>query len=244
MRKLALPTACAVLLASGFGLEPPASAEPGLAVGTCVLVDKLYRGRIAAVNPDDNGSYTIEDSKGGPDYRMPSRLVVPAPCAGNQVDTSAAAGADRARTAPPRRTGGQDAAQAAPATAGGACFASGADGGAGLERNFRGIIGRQFERRAAPGSDGTTTLRFLSFRMDGGRRATVIDRVNYKPDTTKPVYSVRALFQTCADYRTATTTKTLERNFQCYTSSTGGYDCSASGSMAGMRRDESEYKRK
>ena len=80
--------------------------------------------------------------------------------------------------------------------------------------------------------------------MDGGRRATVIDRVNYKPDMSKPVYSVRALFETCADYRTATTTKTLERNFQCYTSSTGGYNCSASGSMAGMRPDQSQYRRK
>lgn len=241
MRKLALLTASAVLVASGPGFEPPASAAPGLAAGTCVLADKLYRGKIVAVNHDDNGSYTIQDSKGGPDYRMPNRLVVAAPCAGNQTET-ANAGADRGQAPPERRSGRQETAPAA--AGGGACFASEADGGAGLERSFRAIIRSQFERRAAAGSDGTTTLRFLSFRMDGGRRATVIDRVNYKPDMRRPVYSVRALFQTCADYRTATTMKTLERNFQCYTSSTGGYNCSASGSMAGMRQDQSDYKRK
>jgi hypothetical protein len=239
MRKLALLTASAVILASGPGVSVPASAAPGIAPGSCVLVDKLYRGKIVAVNHDDNGSYTIQDSKGGPDYRMPNRLVVAAPCAGSQAE-SANMDADRGQTAPPR-SGRQENAQAA---GGGACFASETDGGVGLERIFRGIVRSQFERRAAPGSDGTTTLRFESFRMDGGRRATVIDRVNYKPDMRKPVYSVRALFQTCADYRTATTTKTLERNFQCYTSSTGGYNCSASGSMAGMRQDQSEYKRK
>lgn len=239
MRKRAILTASAVVLASGSGLPLPASAAPGLAVGSCVLADKLYRGKIVAVNHDDNGSYTIQDSKGGPDYRMPNRLVVAAACAGNQVDT--AAGGDRTEAHPAGHAGHHNNAQAAPA---GACFQSQADGGAGLERSFRGVIRRQFERQAAAGSDGATTLRFLSFRMDGGRRATVIDRVNYKPDMSKPVYSVRALFQTCADYRTATTTKTLERNFQCYTSSTGGYNCSASGSMAGMRPDQSEYKRK
>jgi hypothetical protein len=170
---------------------------------------------------------------------MPNRLVVPAPCAANQVDTSNA-GAGRPQPAPGRQAGRQEAQGAAA----GACFASEGDRGAGLERSFRGIIRTQFEKQPRAGQDGTTTLRFLSFRMDGGRRATVIDRVNYKPDMSKPVYSVRALFETCADYRTATTTKTLERNFQCYTSSTGGYNCSASGSMAGMRADQSQYRRK
>lgn len=240
MRKLSWLTASAVLFASGAGLAPPALAGPGLAVGSCVLVDKLYRGKIISENHDDNGSYTIQDSKGGPDYRMPNRLVVPAPCAANQTDTSNT-GAGGPRPAPVRQFGRQDA--VAPAR-GGACFASEADRGAGLERIFRGIIRSKFERSAAPGSDGTTTLRFLSFRMDGGRRATVIDRVNYKPDMSRPVYSVRVLFETCADYRTATTTKTLERNVQCYTSSTGGYNCSVSGSMAGMRPDQSQYRRK
>lgn len=240
MRHFTLTIASAVLLASGAGLAPPAFAGPGLAVGSCVLVDKLYRGKIISENHDDNGSYTIEDSNGGPDYRMPNRLVVPAPCAANQTDTSNA-GANRPQPAPVRQLGGQDG--QAP-VAGGACFDSEADRGTELERAFRGIIRSQFERQPRAGLDGTTTLRFLSFRMDGGRKATVVDRVNYKPDMRRPVYSVRALFETCADYRTATTTKTLERNFQCYTSSTGGYNCSASGSMAGMRPDQSQYRRK
>ncbi|HEY9218849.1 MAG TPA: hypothetical protein VIO94_12410 [Phenylobacterium sp.] len=232
--------ATAAVLVGAVNLPVPVSAAPGLPIGACVLVDKLYRGKIIAVNPDDNGSYTIQDSKGGPDYRMPNRLVVASACAGGQVD----AGGE----APAPRDMGQQAqlarGQAPEAAVGGACFASETDRGAGLESTFRGIIRSQFERQAARGSDGTTTLRFLSFRMDGGRQATVIDRVNYKPDMSKPVYSVRALFETCADYRTATTTKTLERNFQCFTSSTGGYNCSASGSMAGMRKDESVYRPK
>jgi hypothetical protein len=237
MRLFLLVTVSAVSVLSAASVGSPASAGPGLAVGTCVLADKLYHGKIVAVNHDDNGSYTIADSQGRPDYRLPNRIVVAAPCAGTQAETVNAQG-DRPQANNNPQPGHRPQVQR---TLGGACFGSEPDAARGLEGTFRGVIRRQFERKAAPGSDGTTTLRFMSFRMDGGRRATVIDRVNYKPDMSKPVYSIRALFQTCTDYRRATTTKTLERNFQCYTSSTGGPNCSASGSMAGMRRDESVY---
>jgi hypothetical protein len=125
----------------------------------------------------------------------------------------------------------------------GACFVSDPDskGATAQERAFRGAIRRSLEQKAGTGLDGTVTVRFETFRISPGRAADVIDRVNYRPDLTKPIYTVRTQFETCTDYRTATTTKQLERNFACFTESTGGQNCMASGTVAGMRRETSQY---
>jgi hypothetical protein len=58
---------------------------------------------------------------------------------------------------------------------------------------------------------------------------------------SKPVYAVRAQFETCTDYRSATTTRQMERNFLCFTNSTGGQNCSVTGTTAGMRKDTEQY---
>ena len=123
------------------------------------------------------------------------------------------------------------------------CFASDPDsnGATAQERAFRGAIRRSLEQKPAAGLDGAVTVRFQTFKISPGRAADIIDRLNYRPDLTKPIYTVRTQFETCTDYRTATTTKQLERNFACFTESTGGQNCMASGTTAGMRKETSQY---
>lgn len=213
----------------------PARAEQGLTIGSCVVTGYGSRATIIGTSPS---GYKIRFDLTGGTAEQHHTGVTAAPCPkkangpiGQPAPTPsldpdyAREKRSKAVVQPPGR---------------GACFTS-ETGRAGLEGTVKGVIRRQFERQAAAGSDGTTTIRFLSFRMDSGRRATVIDRVNYNPDMSRPVYSVRALLQTCTDYRSATATKTMERNFQCFTSSSGGLNCSTSGSMAGMRKDSNEY---
>jgi hypothetical protein len=200
MRRLAILAASGIVATSGLALETPAAAELGLKVGTCVVTG--YGSKAVIIGMARDGYKIRFDLTGGTSEQHHAGVkAVPCP--------ADAAGPD-AQPAPPTPDRGMrnaDARVNAQGGTGGACFAS-ETGGAGLEGSFRGVIRRQFEKQAAAGSDGTTTVRFLNFRMDGGRTATVIDRVNYKPDMRRPVYSVRALLQTCTDYRRATDTRT------------------------------------
>ena len=232
MRSFACLAAVAAVTIPAVAFEAPASAEPGLPVGACIVTGYGTKGVVVAVT---RGGYRVRATLTGLEWEETQTGVKAAPC-------PPGAGGPNPPPAPPQRPTVQRPYQP-PATqrpGGGACFAS-QTGGAGLEGSFRGVIRRQFEKPALTGADGAVTSRFLSFRMDGGRRATPVDQVNYNPDTRRPVYSIRALIETCTDYRRATDTRTIERNFQCFTSSTGGYNCSASGSMAGMRRDSNVY---
>jgi hypothetical protein len=103
------------------------------------------------------------------------------------------------------------------------------------------VIRRAFEKEPPAGLDGAVTVRFQSFRIGPGRKGNIIDRAQYEVDLSKPVYSVRAQFETCTDYRSATTTRQMERNFLCFTNSTGGQNCSVTGTTAGMRKDTEQY---
>ena len=233
MRRFASLTASAALLMSGLGFEPPASAwQAGLPIGTCVKTGSGLKGVITG--SDHLNHYLIRADLNGASLREYHGSVTVIPC------SAAAAGANE-EPAPPnppvRSSTGRATAQ--PTRTGG-CFASEPER-AGLEGSLRGVIRRAFEKKPPAGLDGAVTVRFQSFRVSPGRKADIIDQVQYKPDLSKPVYSVRAQFETCTDYRSATTTRQMERNFLCFTNSTGGQNCSVTGTTAGMRRDTEQY---
>ncbi|HEX8444390.1 MAG TPA: hypothetical protein VF631_12175 [Allosphingosinicella sp.] len=230
MRRFASLTATAAIVTSGLGLEQPASAlEPGLAVGTCIVTGYGSKGVI--IGTTQNGYRIRLDLTGGilPDQYHGGVTAAPCP--------ATAAGANAPPT--PQGRGSTGKATVQRTTAGG-CFASEPEK-AGLEGTLRGVIRRAFEKDPPAGLDGAVTVRFQSFRVSPGRKADIIDRVQYKPDLRKPVYSVRAQFETCTDFRTATTTRQMERNFLCFTNSTSGQNCSVTGTTAGMRKDTEQY---
>lgn len=232
MRRFAILTASAALAMSGLGFEPPASAQAGLAIGTCVKTGSGLKGVI--IGSDNLNHYLIRSDLSGATLREyhGSVTVIPCPAA------AAAAQEEPSRPNPPvRSSAGRATAQ--PTRTGG-CFASEPER-AGLEGSLRGVIRRSFENKPPAGLDGAVTVRFQSFRVSPGRKADIIDQVQYKPDLSRPVYSVRAQFETCTDYRSATTTRQMERNFLCFTNSTGGQNCSVTGTTGGMRRDTEQY---
>jgi hypothetical protein len=215
---------------AGLGFEPPASAwQPGLAVGTCVMTGSGLKGVITG--SDALNHYLIRADLNGAPLREYHGSVVVIPC------PTAASGANTPATAPGGGSAGRPTVQP---TARGACFASEPDR-AGLDGNLRGIIRRAFEKEPPAGLDGAVTVRFQSFRVSPARRGNIIDRAQYELDLSKPVYAVRAQFETCTDYRSATTTRQMERNFLCFTNSTGGQNCSVTGTTAGMRKDTEQY---
>jgi len=233
MRRFASLTASAAILTSGLGFEPPASAwEQDLPIGTCVKTGAGSKGVITGADALDH--YLIRaDLNGAPlrEYRG-SVTVIPCP--------AAAAGPNEqpAPPNPPVRSS-TDRATTRPTGAGG-CFASEPER-AGLEGSLRGVIRRAFEKEPPAGLDGAVTVRFQSFRVSPGRRGDIIDRVQYEVDLSKPVYSVRAQLETCTDYRSATTTRQMERNFLCFTNRSGGQNCSTTGTTGGMRKDTEQY---
>lgn len=233
MRRFASLTASAAMLLSGIGFEPPASAwQAGLPTGTCVKTGSGLKGVITG--SDNLKHYLIRADLNGASLREYEGSVTVIPC------PAAAAGAEEqpSPTNPPVRSSAGRAAAQSKRT--GACFASDSEK-AGLEGSLRGVIRRSFEKTPPAGLDGAVTVRFQSFRVSPGRKADIIDQVQYKPDLSKPIYGVRAQFETCTDYRTATTTRQMERNFLCFTNSTGGQNCSVTGTTGGMRRDTEQY---
>jgi hypothetical protein len=231
MRRFASLTASAAVLNLGLASEQLASAgKPGLAIGTCVKTGSGLKGVITGV--DALNHYLIRADLNGAPLREYVGSVVVIPC------PAAAAGANAQPTPAPGQ--GSTARATAQPSGSSVCFASEPER-TGLEGNLRGVIRRAFEKEPRAGLDGAITVRFQSFRVSPGRRGNVIDQAQYEVDLSKPVYSVRAQLETCTDYRSATTTRQMERNFLCFTNSTGGQNCSVTGTTAGMRKDTEQY---
>lgn len=125
-----------------------------------------------------------------------------------------------------------------------ACPASDPDanGKTALEKNLRGVIRRAWEKTAGAGSDGAVTLTFQKFTVGAPRawRPTLTDAYS-QADPKKPIYPVRTTLTTCTDYRTAITTRKMERLYDCFTHKSGGIQCTQVGRTAGLMEDEKQY---
>lgn len=126
-----------------------------------------------------------------------------------------------------------------------ACFASDdeSDIKNANEKNFRGAIRRLWEKEAREGLDGTVTLAYETFVVGGSRpwRATFSDAYS-QADPKKPIYSIRAKFQTCTDYRSAIAKRKMERVYDCFVHKTGGWQCTQTGASGALAlKDKQEY---
>jgi hypothetical protein len=126
-----------------------------------------------------------------------------------------------------------------------ACFASDSDAAIknANERNFRGVIRRLWEKDAAKGADGAVTLNYQSFVVGASRRwrPTASDAYS-QVDPRKPIYAVRASFETCTDYRSAITKRKMERIYDCFTHKAGGLQCTQTGASGALAlKDKEEY---
>jgi len=131
------------------------------------------------------------------------------------------------------------------ATSGGAiCSAldSDSNGKTPLERTFRGVIRRAWEKEAREGSDGAVTITFQRFTVGAPRawRPSATDAYS-QADPKKPIYPVRTILTTCTDYRTAITRRKMERLYDCFTHKSGGIQCTQVGRTAGLMEDEKQY---
>jgi hypothetical protein len=213
----ALP-AGALLVLGAVTPVSPSHAAAGMAVGACVTIrQQPGPAQIIRVTP---GGYVVQQEGKAESQAMNWQQdnVTPGPC------PSAASTA--ALAAQPH-----------------ACFASDADGKGATahERAFRSVIRRTFEREAAPGMDGATTISFQSFKVGAPRRWLVSDGYNFTSNHQTPVYDLRVVFTTCVDYRTAIEIRRQERNFECFTAPTGETVCQVSGSTGGMAQDQKQY---
>lgn len=126
-----------------------------------------------------------------------------------------------------------------------ACFASDSDSGVknANEKNFKGAIRRLWEKEAAQGSDGAVTLAYETFVVGASRpfRATFSDAYS-QADPRKPIFAVRAKFQTCTDYRSAISKRKMERVYDCFTHRAGGWQCTQTGASGALAlKDKNEY---
>lgn len=100
-----------------------------------------------------------------------------------------------------------------------ACSASSedSDGKTANEKTFRGVIRRLWEKEAAEGSDGAVTITFEKFVVGASRawRPTATDAYS-QADPKKPIYAVKASFETCTDYRKAISKRKMERIYDCF----------------------------
>jgi hypothetical protein len=208
-----------MILALGCtALSSPANAAAGLGVGACVTV--THRPGPAKIIAVTQGGYVVQ-----PEGKEPSEAM-------NWAQSDVEAGPCPSA-----------AATAALAAQPHACFASDADskGATATERSFRSIIRRTFEREAAQGMDGAVTVSFQSFKVGAPRRWLVSDGYNFSSDQNKPIYGLRVTYTTCTDYKAAIQIRQQERNFECFTSPTGGATCQTSGNSGGMAPDKSQY---
>lgn len=207
-------------------VDHPAHAGKGLAVGACVIADKLDHGRIVQVLPY---GYSVKGF-GPNDTPMlwPFNDVVPGPCP--------------AQAAQPPATGRQAAfgraPTAAPAARGAMCFASDRVVGGGLEGQTRAVLIRLFSHEPQPGEDGRITVHINSLRLGAARRATEVDSVQYQTVAGRPLYDVRVSFDTCTDYNSRLIYLRRDRNFACFIRASGGYDCSMTGNSANLAPDQ------
>ena len=117
------------------------------------------------------------------------------------------------------------------------------DGKTSNEKAYRGVIRRLWEKEAATGSDGAVTIIFDSLAVGAGRawRPTATDAYSHA-NPRKPIYSVRASFTTCTDYRTAISKRKMERIYDCFTHKTGGLQCTQTGASGPLAlKDKKEY---
>lgn len=126
-----------------------------------------------------------------------------------------------------------------------ACFVSDEDsvGKTANEKTFRGVIRRLWEKEAEKGSDGAVTIAFQKFVIGAPRRwqPTLTDAYS-QADPKKPIYPVRALFETCTDYKTAINKRKMERIYDCFAHKTGGWQCTQTGASGALAtKDKKEY---
>jgi hypothetical protein len=199
----------------GCGIAPGVAAE-GLAVGACVSVNRQPGpARIVALTP---GGYVVQAAGKARSEALnwARQDVVAGPCPGAPTV---------AQRAQPHK-----------------CFASDADGAGGAAQvSDRRVIRQTFARTAEPGSDGTVTIHFESFRVGANRSWMRSDSYNFTADQSKPIHELRVIFDTCTDYRTAISLRRMERNFECFTAPTGEHVCQTSGSTGGMLPDKTQY---
>lgn len=208
-----------MILALGCAaLSTPGQTAAGMSVGTCVTVN--HRPGPAKIIAVTQGGYVVqpEGKAASEALNWAQSDVMPGPC------PSAAATA--ALAAEPH-----------------ICFASDPDskGATALERNFRSLIRRTFEREAAQGSDGAVTISFQSLKVSAPRRWLVSDGYNFSSDQSKPIYDLRVQFTTCTDYRSAIDIRQEDQNFECFTAPTGGASCQLSGSTHSLSSVAHKY---
>ncbi len=126
-----------------------------------------------------------------------------------------------------------------------ACSASSkdSDGKSINEKTFRGVIRRLWEKEAAKGSDGAVTIGFERFVVGGSRpwRPTATDAYS-QADPKKPIYAVRATFETCTDYNAAISKRKMERVYDCFVHRAGGWQCTQTGASGALAlKDKKEY---
>ncbi len=117
------------------------------------------------------------------------------------------------------------------------------DGKTANEKTFRGVIRRLWEKEAAEGSDGAVTITFEKFVVGASRpwRPTATDAYS-QADPKKPIYAVRATFETCTDYRKAISKRKMERIYDCFVHKTGGWQCTQTGASGALAtKDKKEY---
>lgn len=126
-----------------------------------------------------------------------------------------------------------------------ACSASSEDsiGKTANEKTFRGVIRRLWEKEAREGSDGAVTITFQKMIVGAPRawRANLSDAYS-QADPKKPIYPVRAAFDTCTDYKKAISKRKMERIYDCFVHKTGGWQCTQTGASGALAtKDKEEY---
>ena len=126
-----------------------------------------------------------------------------------------------------------------------ACSASSddSDGKTTNEKTFRGVIRRLWEKEAREGSDGAVTITFQKLVVGASRawRPTATDAYS-QADPKKPIYAVKATFETCTDYKKAVSKRKMERIYDCFVHKTGGWQCTQTGASGALAlKDKKEY---
>jgi hypothetical protein len=103
------------------------------------------------------------------------------------------------------------------------CFASDAGAARGMEGAFRASVVHGFEHEPRPGEDGRITVRIDSFALGGSHPYRLLD--DPSDAAGKTVYSARSTFTTCTDYNRRIVYTKRVRQFACFKSTGGQWDC-------------------
>lgn len=104
------------------------------------------------------------------------------------------------------------------------CFASSAgNGGGAMDKAFRESIVHGFSHEPRPGEDGRITVEVESLTVGGSHPYRVLQD---PPDAVgKTIYAARATFTTCTDYNRRVVYTKRTRQFACFKSTGGQWDC-------------------